>query len=439
MIARGRGWLAVRLAAATLVAAAGCTPGPVVATASSLPPRPTAAASAVPQGPGSAAAAMKALCVAPTISRGRMPPGATPPEIARVEHDVERVRDLTYERPLDVTAITRSEMNRRLTGAFDASYPRRLWDRRSRAWQAIGVIPGGSSIRDAILRYQTGQVVGFYDPDTGELVYVGTTHLDVVSEFILAHELTHAIDDQHFDLTRLDRLVTSCRDENEEAALGAVEGSAQYFATQVLLRFPGVLAPSRPPGGQPVVPTVDVPPFIQELELWPYTAGQAFITALQAKGGIPAVNRAIRHLPVSTEQVIHPERYPNDLPIAVDVPDLGSKLGSGWRDLDVEQIGEEWLKAMLALRLDANAAARAAAGWGGSLYRAWSDGSHTAVVLRTVWDTPADATEFAAAVGVWIAKEPGAQGFVESPDASAVEVAFAGDADTLTTLRAALA
>jgi hypothetical protein len=265
-------------------------------------------------------------------------------------------------------------------------------------------------------------------------VYIGTAHLDVVSKFILAHELTHAIDDQRFDLTRVDRLVASCRDENEEAALGAVEGSAQFFATQVLLRFPGNLAPSRPTGRS----LVGVPPFIQALELWPYTAGQAFITALQAKSGIPAVNRAIRHLPLSTEQVIHPERYPSDLPVAVDISDLGPELGSGWRDLDVEQIGEEWLKTMLALRVDTNEAAAAAAGWGGGIYRAWSDGSRTAVVLKTVWDTPADATQFAGAIRDWIGKEPGSRAFVASPDASAVEVAFAGDQDTLIALRTAL-
>ena len=57
-------------------------------------------------------------------------------------------------------------------------------------------------------------------------------------------------------------------------------------------------------------------------------------------------------------------------------------------------VGEAWLQLMLALRLDADDAERAAAGWDGGIYRAWTDGTHTAVVLRTVWDSTDDAQEF---------------------------------------------
>ena len=88
---------------------------------------------------------------------------------------------------------------------------------------------------------------------------------------------------------------------------------------------------------------------------------------------------------------MHPERYPNDTPQPVDVPDLGPALGDGWRDLDVMTVGEVWLQLMLELRLDADDAGRAAAGWDGGIYRAWTDGTQTAVVLRTVWDSTEDA------------------------------------------------
>ena len=378
---------------------------------------------------------MKKLCVPPKATGAhRASPGPTPPEIATVEHQVEAVRGLTYVRPVAVDPITQSQMDAKLSRSFDASYPAAFFDRRSKAWQTIGVIPPGASLRAALLKFQTGQVVGFYDPDTGKLVYIGSTQLDLTQKFTLAHELTHAIDDQHFNLRRLNAFGRSCSDESEMAALGAVEGSAQYFAYQVLLRFPDNLPPGDGGGGG----SLDgVPPFLTALELWPYTAGQAFITALFARGGLPAVNQAIRHLPSSTEQVMHPGLYPNDTPQPVDVPDLGPKLGAGWHDLDVEQVGEEWLKEMLALRLDSDTAAGAAAGWDGGIYRAWSDGSRRAVVLKTVWDKPGDAADFASSARRWIAKG-GGQAFVVQPDASTVEIGFASDAATLATLRASV-
>jgi hypothetical protein len=378
---------------------------------------------------------MKKLCVPPKgEDTSPAPAGPTPPEIATVEHQVEAVRGLSYIRPVGVEPITQSQMDAKLSRSFDASYPAAFWNRRSRAWQTIGVIPAGTSLLAALLKFQTGEVAGFYDPDKGRLVYIGTTQLDLIQKFTLAHELTHAIDDQHFNLRRLEAFDRSCSDEHEMAALGAVEGSAQYFATQVLQRFPDDLPLGNTDGGG----SLDgVPPFLTALELWPYTAGQAFITALDARGGLAAVNQAIRHLPSSTEQVMHPELYPNDTPQPVDVANLGRKLGAGWHDLDVEQVGEEWLKEMLELRSDADTAARAAAGWDGGLYRAWSDGTNTAVVLKTVWDAPADAADFANSAKQWIADSSGQQAFVVQPDASTVEIGFASDAATLASLRAA--
>jgi len=144
-----------------------------------------------------------------------------------------------------------------------------------------------------------------------------------------------------------------------------------------------------------------VPPFVQALETWPYTAGLAFVTQRELDGGTAAVDDAFRHPPETTEQVIHPDRYPSDLPSPVDVPDLSPALGPGWGDLDAMQVGEEWLDAMLRLRLDGTIADDGTAGWDGGVYRAWSDGTDVAVVMDTAWDSAEDANAFAAAMQAW--------------------------------------
>jgi hypothetical protein len=161
----------------------------------------------------------------------------------------------------------------------------------------------------------------------------------------------------------------------------------------------------------------------------------AFIRHLDEAGGTAQVDEALTTFPISTEQILHPERWPNDVAQPVDVPDLGPALGDGWRDLDVMTVGEAWLQLMLDLRLNTGDAGRAASGWDGGLYRAWTDGSKTAVVLRTVWDSPDDAQEFADAMNAWV-DDPASVAIVEG---ARVDVGFASDASTLTNLSEALA
>ena len=121
---------------------------------------------------------------------------------------------------------------------------------------------------------------------------------------------------------------------------------------------------------------------------------------------------------------MHPERFPGDVPARVDVPDLSGDLGPGWGDLDVMQVGEAWLAAMLGLRLDTATAEAAAAGWDGGLYRAFTDGDDAAVVLATAWDSVADADAFAQALREWLDAE-GQWGIVGRPDPQRVTLAVA--------------
>jgi hypothetical protein len=395
-----------------------------------------------PGGAPTAAAAMKKLCVAPTIEE--TPPVKVtplPPAIAEVEAQVQQVRGLDYLHPVAVQEVSNQEMDSKLTAAFDDTYPVDYYARRTIAWRTIGVIPLDADLRTALHAFETGQVVGFYDPDSKRLVFLGSGQADLSLDerFTLAHELTHALDDQHFDLRRLDTIAAACRDEDFEAALGAIEGNAQYTAAEVLIRFPGgldlgdVIGTLLNSGSREVA---GVPPFLSTIELWPYSAGLAFVQSVATQGGEQAVDHLLGDLPTSTEQVIHPAAYPSDTPTSVDVPDLTPALGAGWGDLDVMQVGEEWLNAMLALRLDDAIAAAAAAGWDGGVYRAFTNGKEVGVVLATAWDTGADATEFARAADDWISR--GSAPARVRRDDTRVTMVFATDTATLGRLDAAL-
>jgi hypothetical protein len=387
----------------------------------------------VKTGPTTALQAMRRLCIPADIVADPVTKVPTPPTIAEVENQVEAVRGLAYDRPVNIEPITPGEMDKRLRDYFDAYYPKRFYARRSGAWATIGAIPHDVGILEALNSYQQGQVLGYYNSQNEELVYTGDADLDRIEHFVLAHELTHAIDDQHFDLDRLDDMVVRCDDEGFQAALGVVEGSANHFATQVLLRFPAAAPGSVPSGGS----TGEVPPLITELQAYPYTAGQRFVDALADGGGSASVNRALRTFPTTTEQILHPSKFPSDIAEPVDVPDFGPTFGPGWRDHDVMGVGEVWLKALLDLRLDEAAAAAAAAGWDGGIYRAWSDGEDVALIMSTVWDTPADANEFSDALSQWLSRGSG-PGVVLEADGTRVHAGFASSKDLIGALSAAL-
>lgn len=360
-----------------------------------------------PGGAATAKGAIKDQCVPLSSPTGTPASGTLPPELAQIADQVATVRGHAYESPPKAEGITDQEMDRRLQESFQAYYPKDLYDRRTFAWRTIGVIPPQADLHEAYRAFLTGQVVGFYDPETGELVYLGSGDLGFSERLTLAHELTHALDDQTFDLTRLDALVNACQDERASAALGLIEGSAQYFSAASVAENPDLslsdvidaIAQAAAGGSA----SDGVPPFLYAITVWPYTDGMSFVGTLAGNGGTDAVDAAFERFPVSTEQLIHPDRYPSDRPTAVDVPDLTGALGREWGDLDAMTIGEEWLRAMLALRLDASAAADAAAGWDGGVYRAFTDGTDVVVVLRTAWDGEPDAAAFASTAQEWSA------------------------------------
>ena len=233
------------LAVAAILVTAACT-GPS-SQGSSSPSSPAATAVAIPSiAPGGAptlAQAIAKLCVSGTLPSGTPAAGALPPELASIAHQVEVARGHDYVTPPAAEAISSQEMDRRLQESFAAYYPKDLYDRRTVAWRTIGVIPENADLHEAYRTFLTGEVVGFYDPETGELVYQGSENPSFIERLTLAHELTHALDDQIFDLKRLDAMTNSCQDERSAAALGLVEGSAQYFSAATAAENPDISLP----------------------------------------------------------------------------------------------------------------------------------------------------------------------------------------------------
>ena len=121
-------------------------------------------------------------------------------------------------------------------------------------------------------------------------------------------------------------------------------------------------------------PTYDsAPEFLKEDFLFPYTTGYDFIERFFLDGGWAAVDALYADPPISTEQILHPGRYPDDPPIRLVAPDLLDALGSDWRELDRDVLGGSGKQQLLTLEehLPKEQAQIAAEGWGGDYYIAF--------------------------------------------------------------------
>jgi hypothetical protein len=136
--------------------------------------------------------------------------------------------------------------------------------------------------------------------------------------------------------------------------------------------------------------------------LFPYTAGQAFVLPIQLSGGWDGVNALYDDLPRSTEQILHPAKYEAaEEPVAVTLPDVAADLGAGWKEAIQDTFGEfqmrTWLREAGVRSADASDAAE---GWGGDRLAVLNGPDDAwAMIMKTEWDTAADAGEFEVAAG----------------------------------------
>ena len=122
------------------------------------------------------------------------------------------------------------------------------------------------------------------------------------------------------------------------------------------------------------------------------------------------MNALYRNPPVSTEQILHPERYRSrDLPVAVALPALAARLGDDWGVVETGVLGEMGWQLALAPYTGRVPARAAAQGWGGDRYALLRRGSSDtyAAAFQTVWDTMPEAGEFAAVAGTWLDRRTG--------------------------------
>ncbi len=280
----------------------------------------------------------------------------------------------------------------------------------------LGLLEPGDDYAASLRALYRALPMGFYDP-LAETLYVRTADAEgPLERTILAHEYTHALQDQHYGLLRL-LPRPSDNSDRDQAVNTLLEGDAlivqtMYRATtqpddeeaQVVEaeRFQQALEQVYLEIAQLVDFEAIPMPIVQEL-YFPYLDGPRFIQEIVGYGALttwgaygPALRRLFADPPQSTAQILHPEKYlRRERPLRVELPDLASTLGADWRMVRRQVVGEMDHRLLLDRHLPPLDVARAAAGWAGNgaMVLANDDGE-VATVSETRWDSADDAAEW---------------------------------------------
>lgn len=318
---------------------------------------------------------------------------------AEIEERVSAIRDLPAREAVEPTLLSREALAERLEAEFAEELdPDEMAD-SVLVFYALNLMDRDYDLYQAYLDLYSASVSGFYDAETNEFVVISDDdNLSLGEQLTHAHEFVHALQDQHFVL---DQLNDESLDSEASAALRALaEGEATLVEIAYIQEF---LSPAEQAqlqreaaANSPDLPA-DLPSFLIDNLIFPYTAGFDFALALYATGGFEALDQAWDNPPQSTEHILHPEQYlAGDAPQLITLAPLTDTLGSGWREVENEIMGEFFLSIYLQQELDVTTAAEAAAGWGGDRFQLYTQDASGALVLALLlaWDTPADSNAF---------------------------------------------
>jgi hypothetical protein len=380
-------------------------------------------------------------------------------EASAITDQVARIRGLPPRGPIDKGVKTREELRKILVEKLAEEQSKRQMRQEAAVYRKLGLLPEEFDYREAILDVLTEQIAGFYDQKTGELNIMVGIPLDLQRP-AMAHEIFHAVQDQHFDLTRMLKPFDSREHGDFQLARSAlVEGDATVLMIDFSLYENGTLPEGQTRsivdipmmanmlkqldydklgameslGGEAGMEQLtgqkgdgrneddqkdddqkkdaqsqmfnsalsDSPAIIRRSLIFPYLAGMRFVIAMRADRSWQEFNKVYNYPPVSTEQILHPDRYASrDEPVILEY-DPSEAVPSHDEIYDTV-MGEFQMRLFLEHHLENREApetditpTEASSGWDGDRLLAYrKENGDPIVVHLSVWDTRRDAREY---------------------------------------------
>jgi len=331
------------------------------------------------------------------------PPGPAPTqeeldaEIAELSDFVERERGLEFLAPVEVTMANEATFDQLLFADFDAEAEARQGT--ARILKALGLVDADLDIDETLRRLLSGGVLGFYDPETDQLVIRGQAITPYIRQ-TLVHELVHALDDQNFELNRPE--YDDLDDETSFGFSAVLEGNAR----RIDAAFVDAMSPADQgrrdteeqefaAATQPLL--VGIPLILLKLLQAPYEHGQLFVDNLLDLGGQALLDAAIDEPATTSTQILHVERFLEGVgALPVDPPAADGEV------LDDGIFGELMTQYTLEDSEDLSVATNAASGWAGDWFVTWEDGEDsTCIRIAYEMETAADLDELQDAYTSW--------------------------------------
>ena len=353
----------------------------------------------------------------PTVTATPTPtytPTATPEisgEVAlimdEIEGQVAAIRGLAVGEEYTVDAWSQSEFDRYVGRKTRLEYPQEEQVRYEVTFGYLGLLDPTSPVLFNPAMFNVVNF-GFYAAQENEMVLLHDPEFDALGRFTYAHELVYAMLDGMADIDGQLGVNDADCDQYPDRCMALralLEGDAAFtcglwMAAHTTAEEQAEIVAQSEATAEDVM-TISPLAFQEDLA-FPAKMGTAFVSYLWEQGGWEAINQAYQDPPLSTEHIMHPERYPADLPLEVTLPDLLPVLGEGWELFDQNTLGEWNLYLMLTSGVDPAArqapedALAAVEGWGGDTYQVFYHDETSQLLWISVvrWDTRADAIEF---------------------------------------------
>lgn len=317
---------------------------------------------------------------------------------------VEELSGLPPLAPLHVAARSRTELRSVMAeAALRDNDPDEIRNAET-AYRLLGLLPDSIDLRTLVPELLSEQIAGYYD-FRADTLFILDDVPDEELRAVVAHEITHALQDQHF---RLDSLLA--RDVGNDALM-ATRAAFEGHATLVMifirmeellgepLAFDDLPDLTRLPlealmPGTPSPAFARAPRILRENGAFPYGRGVGLAHALRTRhpGAVPFLD----HLPASTEQVVDPYVRFLDERDEPTIVALDSTAADPWHVTYRNSLGQFELSILLMERHRLQSEGLAA-GWDGDAYRLLTDGTHHALEWFIVWDDARAASRFVTA------------------------------------------
>ena len=307
-----------------------------------------------------------------------------------VLHDMSEITGWKLITPLRKSIRSREEIHAYVLAQMNDEKDAKERYASTRSAEAFGLIPRGFNLETFLVDLLTEQIAGLYDPKAHEFYIADWIPADE-QRMVMSHELTHALEDQHF---QIESWVKAARpnDDAELAREAVLEGSAMAAMLDYMLKDRGLklrdlpdIDPSVFVGDLTATPMMKkAPPFIKDSLMFPYFSGLTFSMTVLKTDGWHGFSSVFEHPPANTQQILHPELYRSGkaaAPVKLDLPD--NFPGPTWSKLEENAMGEFGWKEILKQFLDDDRAKKLSTAWDGDFYATFEQKDAKKLLLVT--------------------------------------------------------